>query len=200
MSKQEFLDTLRLKLTGLPKQDTDDRINFYGEMIDDMIEEGLSEEAAVAKIGSVDEVASQIIADTPFITLAKERLKSKKRLKTWEIVLLAVGSPVWFSLAVAAFAVIISLYAALWSIVASVWAVFASLAATSVGGLFASIVFISTGNALSGIALTGAAVFCAGLAIFTFFGCIEATKATVLLTKKIALLIKKCFVTKEEER
>jgi uncharacterized membrane protein len=200
MSKQEFLDTLRLKLSGLPKQDTYDRINFYSEIIDDMIEEGLTEDAAVAKIGSVDEVASQIIADTPFITLAKERLKSKKRLKTWETVLLAVGSPIWFSLAVAAFAVIISLYAALWSIVASVWAVFASLSAASVCGLFASIVFITTGNALSGLALIGSSLFCAGLAIVAFFGCLETTKATVLLTKKIALLIKKCFVKKEEER
>ena len=35
MKKQEFLNELRERLNGLPPSDLDDRISFYGEMIDD---------------------------------------------------------------------------------------------------------------------------------------------------------------------
>ena len=42
MTKKEFLSALREKMAGLPKDDVDDRIAFYSEMIDDRMEEGLS--------------------------------------------------------------------------------------------------------------------------------------------------------------
>ena len=42
MTKNEFLEQLRRGLSGLPMEDIDERLNFYSEMIDDRIEEGLS--------------------------------------------------------------------------------------------------------------------------------------------------------------
>ena len=56
MLKQEFLAQLRDALCGLPQRDIDERLTFYSEMIDDRMEEGLSEEEAVAAVGSVDEI------------------------------------------------------------------------------------------------------------------------------------------------
>ena len=44
MNKQEFLAELRRGLSGLPRDDIEERLSFYGEMLDDRIEEGLSEE------------------------------------------------------------------------------------------------------------------------------------------------------------
>ena len=73
MTKLEFLESLEKGLSGLPKNDIDERIAFYSEIIDDRIEEGLSEEDAVSKIGKIDEVISQIIADTPINKLVKEK-------------------------------------------------------------------------------------------------------------------------------
>ena len=101
MTKQEFLDSLRARLSGLPRQELEERLAFYGEMIDDRIEEGRTEEEAVLDIGSADEISAQIIKDIPLTKIAKERLKPKRSIKTWEIVLLAVGSPygsLWQSL------------------------------------------------------------------------------------------------------
>lgn len=98
MDKQEFLSKLRAKLSGLPQKDLEERLSFYSEMIDDRIEEGLSEETAVKELGTVDEVAGQIIADIPLSKLVKERIKPKRALNVWEIVLLAIGSPIWLSL------------------------------------------------------------------------------------------------------
>ncbi|MBQ9805888.1 MAG: DUF1700 domain-containing protein [Clostridia bacterium] len=197
MTKQEFLTALQQKLSGLPTAEIEERLAFYGEMIDDRMEDGLSEKDAVAGIGSVREIAEQIITEIPFAKIAKERIKPKRRIKAWEIVLLALGSPIWLSLGIGAFVIFLSLYVVLWSAVVSLWAVFASLAACSLGGVVASVIFLSIGNISSGLALLGAGFVCAGLAIFLFFGCHATTKGILLLTKKIALGIKKCFVKKE---
>ncbi len=198
MNKQEFLDCLRARLSGLPQTDVDDRLAFYGEMIDDRMEEGFSEEAAVADVGSVEEIASQIISDVPLSKIARERIKPKRRLKAWEIVLLALGSPIWLSLAIAAAAVLLSLYVVLWSLLISLLAIFVSFAACALGGVAASVLFFCQGNATSGILMIGASLVCAGLAIFLFFGCRAAIKGTVLLTRRIALWVKKLFMKKED--
>ena len=36
MTKYEFIGALREKLRGLPEQEIGDRLNFYGEMIEDL--------------------------------------------------------------------------------------------------------------------------------------------------------------------
>ena len=102
MSKQELFERLQNGLNGLPKEDIDERLMFYSEMIDDRAEEGLSEEQAVSAVGDVEEIVRQVIADTPLAKIAKERIKPKRRLKAWEITLLAIGSPIWLSLGIAA--------------------------------------------------------------------------------------------------
>ena len=194
MYKQEFLDALQAKLSGLPKSDIQERIVFYREMIDDRIEEGLTEEEAVAEIGSVDEVAEQIIADIPLSQIVKEKIKPRHRMKAWEIILLVLGSPVWLSLLIAAIAVVFSLYVSLWAVIAALWSVFASLAAV---GVAASGICFFQGSLPSCLAMLGTGFVGCGLAILMFFGCLFTTKATVILTKKIVHGIKKCFVKKE---
>ncbi len=198
MTKQEFLASLRKGLFGLPQEDIEERLTFYNEMIEDRMEDGLSEEDAVLAAGSVTEIVTQIVADTPLTKIAKERIKSKRRLKAWEIVLLALGSPIWLSLAIAAIAVILSLYISLWSVIISLWAVFGSLIACAFGGIAGGIIIAVTNTALTGIAVVGAGIFCAGLSIFMFYGCNAASKGILILTKKIALWIKSCFRGKEE--
>ncbi len=198
MNKQDFLAQLRKGLSGLPQDDIEERLTFYSEMIDDRTEEGLSEEQAVAAVGNVDEIIAQIVAETSPKKTAKEKIKSQRQLKTGEIVLLVLGSPIWVSLLVAAIAVILSLYAALWSVIISLWAVFASFVGAALGGILGGAVFSLSGNALAGAAMIGAGLVCAGFSVFLFFGCRAATAGTVLLTKRIALGIKRWFVGREE--
>ena len=198
MTKREFIAALRKSLSGLPQQDMEDRLAFYGEMIDDRIEEGYTEEEAVSDVGSVEEVATQIIREIPLARIAKERIKPKKRLRAWEIVLLVLGAPIWLSLLVAAFAVVLSLYAVLWSVVVSLWSVFASLVGCALGGVIGGGILAISGNGLAGIATIGAGLSCAGLSVFLFFGCHAATKGMARLTSAMGLGIKRCFVRKEE--
>ncbi len=194
MNKQEFLMRLRKELSGLPKDDIEERLTFYGEIIDDRMEEGLSEEEAVSAVGSVGEIASQIIADFSFAKIAGDRIKPKRHLKAWEIILLALGSPLWLSLAVAVLAVILSLYVSLWAGIVSLWAVFASVAACAVAGVACAIA--ADANAV--IAILGAGITCAGVAVFMFYGCKAATKGILMITRLIALWIKKGLIKKGE--
>lgn len=174
MTKQEFLASLRKGLSELNKKEIDERLAFYGEMIDDSMEEGLTETEAVEKIGSVEQTVQQILAETPD--------SSKK--KTWVIVLLAVGSPVWLSLLVSFVAVIVSLFVGLWATIISLWAGLVSVAVCAPVGIVASIAFAFAGNALSGLAILGAGIACAGISVFLYFACKWTTKGGVWLTKK----------------
>lgn len=198
MNREEFLSNLRKGLSCLPKSDIDERVSFYSEMIDDRIEEGVAEEDAVAQIGSVDTVIEQIIADTPLSKLVKEKVMPKRILKTGEIVLLILGSPIWVSLLVALFSVILSFYIALWSVIISLWAVEAALIGSAFGGLLAGLVFAFVGYNFTSIAIIAAAIVCISLFIFMFFGCKAATKGLLALTKKIIISVKNCFIRREE--
>ena len=115
MNKEQFLDELRRELSGLPQEDIEERIAFYEEMIADRMDEGMSEKEAVSGIGSVEEIARQIMSEIPLTKLVKEKVRPKRSLKAWEIVLLVLGSPVWIPLAIAAVAVLLSVYAVSWA-------------------------------------------------------------------------------------
>ena len=56
MTKDQLLEKLKKELSSIPSDELDGRLAFYSEMIDDRIEEGLDEEAAVAAIGDIDEI------------------------------------------------------------------------------------------------------------------------------------------------
>lgn len=198
MNKLEFLDELRKGLSGLPRNDIEERLAFYSEIIDDRAEDGLSEDEAVSAVGAVDEIATQIIAETPLTKIAKERIKPKRSKKAWEIVLLALGSPIWLSFGISVAAAVFSVYASLWAVIISLWAAFVSFVCASFGGVVSGTVFICTGNAPTGIAMAGVVLILAGLSVFMYFGCKAATKGIFLLTKKFAMWIKRCFIGKEE--
>lgn len=211
MTKLKFLLELEKQLSGLPQQDVEEHLTFYCEMIEDRVEEGLSEEEAVAQIGAVEEIASQILAqhtvESPpcgeekvtaeeFPATAKE--KAKRTIKTWELVLLIAGSPIWFSLLIAVLAVAFSLFAAVWSVVISLWAVVISLVACAVALPIAAVYFICTGYVYSGLVVIGASLVCGGLGILFYYGCKWTTKGMALLTKGVAISVMKRFRRKEE--
>ncbi len=182
MNKQEFLGQLKKGLSGLPKKDIEERLMFYSEMIDDRIEEGLSEAEAIEKIGNINEIISQILT---------EASKPRKKRGVFSVILLILGAPIWFS-------IFIALFVSLWSVIVSLWAAFGAIIGGAFGGVAAGIVIALRDNTLTGVAIIGAGLFLAGLAILIFHGCNGATKGVALLTKKTVLWIINCFAKKEE--
>ena len=122
MTKQEFLTQLQNGLSGLPQSGVDERVSFYGEMIDDRVEEGMSEEEAVAGIGAVDDVISQTVAEMTPAKPIEPSVIPRRTLPPWQLILIILGFPLWFSLLAAAAAVILSLYVVIWALIISLWA------------------------------------------------------------------------------
>lgn len=200
MNKQEFLRALEAELCGLPEEELAERLAFYAEMIDDRMEEGYSEEQAVAQIGSAEEVAEQILEQTPLARLIARRIKPQRRMRVWEVLLLVLGAPLWLPLLFAAVAVVLAVYVSVWSVAVSLWACFAALVACVPGGIVSGIVFIALGNVFAGLSIFAAALVCAGLSIFFFFGCKAVTRGTFCLGKGMLLWTKKQFVKKEKSQ
>ena len=197
MGKQEFLTRLRKGLQGLPQADIDESITFYSEMIDDRMEEGISEEEAVAATGSVEDIVGQIVADTPLSKIAKARIRPKRRLRFWESFLLVLGIPVWLPLCVSGIAVVFSLYGTIWSLIISLWSVFVASIGIAAYGVISGICIAFTESIPTGLLHLAAGLICIGLSIFLCMGCKAVTKGFMTVTKTFAIWIKNCFMKKE---
>ena len=112
MRKTEFLTLLRKKLSRLPKNEIQEHTAFYSEMIDDRMEEGLSEAEAVEAIGSVREISAQILGES----VISSKREKKDKLSIWEKILLIIGSPIWGTVMLVTFSVS-------WALVLTLWAV-----------------------------------------------------------------------------
>ena len=197
MSKSEFIEQLRSALNGLSEEDLKKSVDYYEEMIDDRIEDGIPEEDAVAGIGSVESVKEQIMADIPLAKLVVEKVRPKRSLKAWEIVLLVLGAPVWIPLIIAAIAVVFALFVVIWAVVVSVYAVALSLAVAALGCLAGAVFYLVLGNPAGALFAFGAGTVCAGLAILLFLASVQISKAAAKLTGRMLLGIKNSFVGKE---
>lgn len=199
MNKQQFLKELENALKGLPQEEIESTLGFYSESIDDHIENGVSEEMAVAAVGSVEKIAKDLLKEVSLPQLVKEAIKPSRALRAWEIVLLVLGSPIWLSLIIAAIAVVFSVYVALWSVVVSLWACEVAFVAGIIGGVAAAIFLFVTGqNVFAAAIMISASIVLVGVSIFFFFACKSLTKGMVWVTKKLTLWIKSCFLRKGE--
>ena len=198
MTKEEFLNDLRNKLNGFPKEEIEERVNFYNEMILDRVEEGKSEEEAIKEIGTVDEVVDSILKETPLFNLIKERVKPKRRLKGIEIFLLILGFPLWFPLLMVCFTLVLVAYLLIWVLDLVVYATDLALGVGSVGAIVIFFILLSNGSFM--LSYLGMGILAAGLAAFFALACYGVTKLSILLSKKMALGIKRSFVGKGETK
>lgn len=191
MTKRTFLVTLRNRCKGLPMEDLEERLIFYSEMIEDRMEEGYSEEEAVASVGDVNEIAAELLFECSLSPEEPKGTKVKGIGKWWALLLLVLGTPIWASL-------LISLFAVLFSLVASLWATFVAVVASSFAFTVSGIFFVCSGFTFSGLALLSAGLICTGLSIFLFFGAKLLTRGSIFMTIEILSRFKSCFTRKED--
>lgn len=196
MKKRDFLEELANRLAGLPQEDIQRSLDYYAEMIEDRIEDGISEENAVRAVGTPAEAASQILSEIPLPKLVKARIKPSHALRIWEIILLILGSPIWLSLLIAAIAVVFATYTVIWSALIVLCAVEITFGACSVFGIFAPVFYAVQGNIGTGVAIFGMGLILAGLTVLMFLVCRQATKTLCQVSKRIFLGIKSCFIRK----
>ncbi len=198
MNKQEFLEGVRDKIRGLSPNDVEKSLDFYGEMIDDRIEDGFTEEEAVAAMGSADDIAAQILMDTSLPKLVKAKVRPTRALRTWEIILLILGSPVWVPLLLAACIILMAVYIVIWSVVIVLYAADLSFGVVGIAGVVSGSAMVLTDNVFQGLFLIGAGMVCAGIGILLFFASNQVALAVVKLGKIIIRSIKSRFIRREE--
>ena len=187
MTKNEFLGQLEAGLSALPKSERDERIGFYAEMIDDRLEEGLTEQEAVAAVGGIGEVIARELAEARSIKQENEEAATKRTKRGWTAVALSAGFPLWISLLAVAFALLVTVYMAVWSVTVSCWAVGVSLGACAIAGTLGGIPLCFTHGVWTGLAVFGVGIFSAGAAVFALYGCVKLTVLIAKLTKAISL-------------
>ena len=201
MSKDAFIGELRHRMAGLPKEAVDRTVEYYSELIADSMEDGLSEEEAVSRLGSLDEIVANVVKDTPLSQIVETRIREKKAkrggIRAWEVILLVLGAPLWLPLLLAVLAVVLALYVALWAVVIALWAVVAAVILSGVVAVVAGIVELCRLHLPQGLVLLGGGLVCMGLCALLFLLMKLITVGTVKLCKLIWTGIKSLFVGKK---
>ncbi len=197
MTKSEFLAELRRGIGGLPEEDINRSLEYYAEMIGDRIEDGTSEEEAVAAIGAVGGNVAQILADIPLSHIVKEKIKPKRALRVWEIALIIVTFPVWFSVIIALFALVLALPAVLWGLVVMIYALTLSFGVLSLACIVQTFINLFTGYFIGSALFFGIGLGSAGLTVILSVLSLHITRhitrAVAGLFKGILLGCKKRF-------
>lgn len=179
MNKEQFLSEIKKRLKHLPQADITPSLDYYEEMIDDHIENGMSPEDAVAEMGTVDEAVAHILSE-----ISVEELKDRRPLCAREIVILALASPFILVFASVALVLIISV----WAVILSLYASDLSFAVAVVAGAIVGGASIIAGKTLESVASFGTALVLLGLSILLF---LALNKLTVLFAKFNKFVFKK---------
>lgn len=197
MKKEEFLTCVADGLVGLPQEDIDRWLDYYREMLDDRIEDGIPEESAVAMMGEPAEVAKKIIAETPLPRLIKARVEPVRHKPAWVIILLVLGAPLWIPLLITALCVVFAIYLTLWSVLLSLFATGIGLTVGGIGGILGSaVVLIATGNPAQFWLILGGSLACAGVGVLLCLSLGSLTRAVIKCGRAVLTGIKSLFVGK----
>ncbi len=187
MTRQQFLEGLRQELRGVPKQELEQTINYYSEIIADRMEEGMTEEQAVAKMEPMHVIAKRVAADFKGGTAPRAKMTGLM------IALIILGFPLWFPLLVTFVALLVVALTLVWVMVLVMWAVCLGLFS---GGLAAIITLLTGGFhfGLPVIGQIGLGMAAMGLSIFLFYGAKSAIPLATGATLGLVSRMKKGFV------
>lgn len=194
MNKQEYLEAIRSRISAMPADDVNRFMDYYSEMIDDRVEDGLSEEEAVADMGSPEAAVEQILEEMPLTKLVKEKIKPKHELKAWEVILIVLGSPVWIPLLMTAAVLLLTLWIVAFALLISFYAVVLSFVAAGIGGLICAIPLFIANSPYTAVLMLGAALIGIGIAILFVVSVKPVTVGIFKVCKASVNGIKRMFV------
>ncbi len=197
MSKADFLRLLERALAQLSEEERQKNLEYYSELLDDMMEEGMTEAEATAKLGSPNQIAQSILQEMPLGKLVSTRMKPKSGWTPLAIVLAVVGSPVWVPLLLAAVAVVLAVFVSIWALgfaaVAVVLGLVVAVVATPIIAIKAATLTLPVG-----LLLLGAGLVLLGLCVLGGLMAVELCKLLWQLTVWLAHKVKGLFIRKEE--
>ena len=198
MTKADFLQLLERALSQLSEEERRANLEYYSELLDDMLEEGMTEAEATAKLGSPAAIAESILQEMPLSKLVSTRMKPKSGWTPLAIILAVVGSPVWVPLLLAGVAVVAALFVSIWALsaVAVVVVLALALAVIAVPVLAVRTAVLTLPL---GLLLLGGGLVLLGLCVLGGLMAVELCKLLAQLTVLLARKIKGLFIRKEEK-
>ena len=171
MNKQEFLSALARELDSLPREEREQTLTYYGELIDDRLEDGQDEGEVTQSLGIPKAVAQALLGE-------EQPQLPNRGLRVWVIVLLVLGFPLWGSLLLTAAVMVLCVFLCLF-LPAFVLGVLAlSLLAGAVLGAVGTPFLIADTGLAAGLFQLGLAIGMLGLAALCALGFWYTGKAT----------------------
>ena len=174
VTRSEFEASLRMRLQDLPVSETDRYVEFYMEMINDRIDEGMDEGSAVAAVGHLDDIEARIRSERmqPLVSRPMNSNNRRRGLSGGAIAAIIIGciifSPLLLGLLGLAIGLVFGLFGLVFGLFVSVIAIYISfyaLTAAGFGLMVISIFPFTTGRPANGVFLLGAGFFLCGISI-----------------------------------
>lgn len=194
LNKEEFLNDLSHKLEPLQKGEREKTLSYYTEIIDDRIENGMSEEEAVSQMEDTKTIAEKLLPQEHTSKTTSEKVFDfidnffTKHGYLFVLAILVFSFPIWGPIVLGAFTLIGIFFVILFVLIAAG-------AISSIVALAIAISFV-TQSVLSALSALGVSMFCAGFAILTTIGTFKLINAISDLLKKTHQHIK----TRSEKR
>ena len=167
MKKLEFINELGAQLQSLPPEEIRPLLDYYMEIVADRMEDGMTEEEAVASLGPIPELAEKILAEqpqpeqTPVPAPTLEPASPKKRRWSGSAIALAIVlSPLWL----AVFFVLLGLEITVWvTLGALAFSAGVMLLAGIAGSVLSLIPMFDPVSGFARIFVCGCCLLCAGI-------------------------------------
>ena len=194
MNKKEFMGSLEKHLKYLPKEDREDALNYYSELIEDS---GFSEEDDIsAKLGDPKKIAKNIIAECTEKHIENHNEKKTPKSSAsivWMTILMICSLPVTLPLAIALLLVFIYLLFAVIVVIFACGVSFLAVAASGLAILFGGFFAAGIGQKL---VLWGTGLVLTAVGILLFVGIVKLAELFV----KLLILICKSIIKKNKEK
>ena len=180
MTRDEFLDRLGELLACLPAEQVEETKQFYAEAIADRMEDGMSEERAVAAMGAPGEVADATLDALPAVPRAIARTRRRSNALLW--VLTIAGSPIWVPLLLAFAIAALSVYACIWILALCTWIVAAAIGIAAATAIALAVAGVAIGHMPYVLAMFGCGLALVGVAMLAGAGAWTASKQIARLS------------------
>ena len=217
MNREEFLSLLAEKIAVLPTDEKNKVYEYYNEIILEKKESGEEEADIIAAFGDINDIATNLLSEFPDAAKQPEAAVQqaappptvwnvqppllyppppKKRLSTAMVWVLALTSPIWIILLLAACIVLFSVIIALISLLISLWAAAVTLVLSGLFYLAVSFTLFPQGTVA--FFNLGLALFCTGLGCLLSAGMVQLTQLSFRFLKWLFQKISGLFRKKQE--
>lgn len=194
MNREAFLEEIARRLKGLPEEDVERSLDYFREMIDDRMEDGMSEEEAVADLGTPEAAAMGLLGEMPLPKLVRARMRPKRALRIWEIVLLVLGSPVWLPLVLTGAFLVLLFYLLLALFVLIFLVLVLSVGVSALAAVVSGVCMLFTGNLVQTGLTLGAGLALAGVTLALLPLWALAARGDLALWRRTGRGIRRLFI------